>query len=812
MFQAYEGLTTFSIFDTGASVVTFGANDQFLFQLFGSGGIPIKVPCGAVAEGVGGQLVGHVSDPGTVLADGLHVAALRFDSFGFPEFDIQFDLARAASMPDVQVFVGALEGPEEEGGCTPLASADLPTITGTPILNPAPGHPNGLAVAILPQGEILDFSEFEGLQGIVIPVPDVQFQDPGLPAPEDPNCTADLGNGPQDICTDAIRINVEFVGFDNSADPGDSISESFNPVHHQVTAEHHGVRLTDQTYLIDTGAQLSIISSAAAEAFGLDLDNPQTTISVQGAAGAVHDIPGYTIDRLTIPLAGGDSLSFIDVPIYVLDVAEGVLDGILGMNLFNNVSTMLYDPHDPAGPALQLAFFTEHAIDLPDIPPGEFALLSQFLPAFAGTIGGGRLPTFDLPDPTQPTVTLEVPAAANSGAPGVTVRASNSAGDGAAVALDIDRNDDGDFDDAGEAGYTLSTLAAGQVQFAIAPALPEGRYRAQARVGIDRPVTSAVISFVVDLTAPAIAPPLDVTSLASDSGGAVVTYPLPSATDALDTEVAVICEPASGTAFQIGNTTCTAIDAAGNSQSVQFTVHVVAAGKIKGRVFEDADGDGTRDGDDTPLVGATVFLDHDRDGALDGGEPSKPTRSGGRFAFGNLVPGDYQVALVAANGFVATAQDAAAAEGEVTTGINLATYRPARITANLYYDDNRNGRRDPTELALSGWTVFLDRDGDAILDPGEAAGQTGSTGRFAFRGLRPGAYQVFQVLPEGWQQVTPASGARTTMVRSGGTARASFASDLALQTSGNAMRDAPRGWAPLDVQSLDRLLEQGAES
>src|SRR5262245_26497342 len=35
MFQSYQNLVSFSIFDTGASVVTISASDQFLFDLFG---------------------------------------------------------------------------------------------------------------------------------------------------------------------------------------------------------------------------------------------------------------------------------------------------------------------------------------------------------------------------------------------------------------------------------------------------------------------------------------------------------------------------------------------------------------------------------------------------------------------------------------------------------------------------------------------------------------------------------------------------------------------------------------------------------
>ncbi|MCU0981962.1 MAG: hypothetical protein MUF25_22645, partial [Pirellulaceae bacterium] len=64
--QAYEDMVSLgSIFDTGASIVSFSATDQFLLDPFGGGGngIPVKVPGGAQAEGIGGILTGDVSQP-----------------------------------------------------------------------------------------------------------------------------------------------------------------------------------------------------------------------------------------------------------------------------------------------------------------------------------------------------------------------------------------------------------------------------------------------------------------------------------------------------------------------------------------------------------------------------------------------------------------------------------------------------------------------------------------------------------------------------------------------------------------------------
>src|SRR5262245_10800135 len=78
--QAYgdESRVTFGIFDTGASAVTFGPGDQEDFTDLGNG-IPIRVAGGAVAEGIGGVITGDVSEPGAILADGLHVMTLNFD-------------------------------------------------------------------------------------------------------------------------------------------------------------------------------------------------------------------------------------------------------------------------------------------------------------------------------------------------------------------------------------------------------------------------------------------------------------------------------------------------------------------------------------------------------------------------------------------------------------------------------------------------------------------------------------------------------------------------------------------------------------
>jgi hypothetical protein len=59
-------------------------------------------------------------------------------------------------------------------------------------------------------------------------------------------------------------------------------------------------------------------------------------------------------------------------------------------------------------------------------------------------------------------------------------------------------------------------------------------------------------------------------------GGTVVTWTAPNATDIVDLTVPVVCVPASGSTFPLGNTTvtCRATDAHGNQSSASFVVRV----------------------------------------------------------------------------------------------------------------------------------------------------------------------------------------------------------------------------------------------
>lgn len=323
------------IFDSGASAVTFSGQDQAFFDMSGFGTIPIKVPGGALAEGIGGQIIGDVSEPGVIISDGMSSFNLTFDEWGFPVFEISLRPS-ALETPGIQTFVGTEQSPL------------LPTITGTPAMKPSPKYENGAAAWVRMLGAELDFSGLlPGLDSLIIPFPDLEFSQPGLTLQPDPVYGEVF---------DTVTYPLIPFGADNTADPGDLITESYLWMIPDVIAADNAIASFPGDFLFDTGAQLSVISTDMALSLGLDLDQPETTIDVQGVAGTMT-VPGYTLDSLELPRDDGGTVRYTDVPIYVLDVAPGI-DGIFGMNLMNVTSQFIFDPHHPDGAQLSVSYFS----------------------------------------------------------------------------------------------------------------------------------------------------------------------------------------------------------------------------------------------------------------------------------------------------------------------------------------------------------------------------------------------------------------------------------------------------------------------
>ncbi|NER79306.1 MAG: hypothetical protein F6K42_06920, partial [Leptolyngbya sp. SIO1D8] len=76
-----------------------------------------------------------------------------------------------------------------------------------------------------------------------------------------------------------------------------------------------------------------------------------------------------------------------------------------------------------------------------------------------------------------------------------------------------------------------------------------------------------------------------------------------------------------------------------------------------------------------------------------------------------------------------------------------------------WHDLNADGDRDAIEPTLADWTIFLDLNGNAVLDAEEPTTLTDATGSYTFSDLAPGTYSVAEVLQAGWQQTAPSADA-----------------------------------------------------
>lgn len=308
------------LYDTGASVISFSAFSNPYFPQ------PHLNPGGAGGQGVGGSVVGDVSQPGSILVGG--ILDFTFD-FNLETFEFAFDTLTdpARAVPGIHVFVGREDG-----------SPSLPSLAGTPIHKPSAAFPAGSAAHVTMQG--FDFGTAFGLMAPLF-MPQLDL------VPTGSSLTGREGGTPP------VRLQLGRFGTDNYGAEGLSITSVSNPTLAGVTlwagAEEETVPTTVASALLfDTGAQVSLISSGLAADLGLDLGRPETTLQVRGAAGATITLPGFTLGGIDLAAAidgsdFDDTLAFRDVPVFVYDLGIPGLDGILGMNLFNGADEMLID-------------------------------------------------------------------------------------------------------------------------------------------------------------------------------------------------------------------------------------------------------------------------------------------------------------------------------------------------------------------------------------------------------------------------------------------------------------------------------------
>lgn len=198
---------------------------------------------------------------------------------------------------------------------------------------------------------------------------------------------------------------------------------------------------------------------------------------------------------------------------------------------------------------------------------------------------------------------------------------------------------------------------------------------------------------------------------------------------------------------------------------------------IRGQKFNDLNGDGTKQANEPGLPGWTIFLDLNRNGNLDDGEPTDVTDADGNYEIEwdpQEPPGpapDLQVKEVLQASWLATTPNPRPVSFEsfdlvgsgesqdlVASEVLFGNFKTFSILGRVFEDSNGNAELDSGEQGLGGWTVFIDKNGNGVPDSGEPTSVTDDKGNFSLDGIGPGTHKVRQVLQSDWSMTTPQPG------------------------------------------------------
>ncbi|MEG4078674.1 DUF4347 domain-containing protein [Microcoleus sp. Pol8_D6] len=183
----------------------------------------------------------------------------------------------------------------------------------------------------------------------------------------------------------------------------------------------------------------------------------------------------------------------------------------------------------------------------------------------------------------------------------------------------------------------------------------------------------------------------------------------------------------------------------------------VPQSSISGLKFNDGNGNGTQDAEETGLSGWQIFLDANGNNSLDDGETTVTTDNSGNYSFNNLNPGTYNVREVQQTGWTQTTANPAAVNlgsGESQSNVNFGNFQNISISGSKFNDLNNNGVLDTQEPLLPNWQIFLDANSNDSLDAGEVNTSTDSFGGYSLANLGPGTYRVREVNQPSWTQTT----------------------------------------------------------
>jgi large repetitive protein len=191
-------------------------------------------------------------------------------------------------------------------------------------------------------------------------------------------------------------------------------------------------------------------------------------------------------------------------------------------------------------------------------------------------------------------------------------------------------------------------------------------------------------------------------------------------------------------------------------------------GSVTGTQFNDRNRNGRRDSGEEGLAGFTVYVDFDRDGQFDAGEPSAITSSTGAFSV-TAPAGTHYIRVVQPSGWSQTLPAAGFLTAVVTNNNTVSglTFGSNQVNASatgfVWNDANGNGIRDNGEGPMAGIWVYIDLDGDDRIDLSEPSAISKTDGSYNLQFPGAGTYTIRQVLEPGYIQTYPGGAGEHTL-------------------------------------------------
>jgi len=188
-------------------------------------------------------------------------------------------------------------------------------------------------------------------------------------------------------------------------------------------------------------------------------------------------------------------------------------------------------------------------------------------------------------------------------------------------------------------------------------------------------------------------------------------------------------------------------------------------GVVRGHVFLDLNGDGTRQNNEPGQPGVIVFADLNGNGKFDApspgsvGEPAVKSGPGGGYELRLKADGDYLLREVVPPGFTQTTPN----PGKITVAGGAKVAGPAfgnqppppvqvgGVAGRVFVDFNNNGKLDLNEPGMPGVRVYSDGNNNGKFDVGERSTFSNLLG-FYLLTLPAGPHVVRQVVPAGFVQ------------------------------------------------------------